>query len=696
MFTRALKRITQLAIILLTCFASAADWVDPVFDGSINEMLLVPDGKLLVFGEFTAISGNPALRLVRLNPDGSLDQSFDATSFLANSRRSHSIAVNLDGTILISVSGPDSSTPLNLLAKLNEDGILIPGFMSPVPYGAQKIWVDGHGRITLRGRFSKSSIDEGWYNNYSDHYLLRDGSPNPFSTLPWPTKELISSNLVSPIVVRHDGAILATSIIESRSHLYMFTADRNFPVPNFETNVFGTVYSVIFDLEDRLIVSANIQGADSLFRKQVVRLTPDGRLDTSFPEQSFSADLLQLSSGKYLIGNSVINEDGSLHSRLLDISSGGKPVEMPDQSIVSILNSRTVRRRDAPATTSKSILIPRFSTVAIGETNLSLRIPLQLFGNYEQERTVSYEVRDGTYSFPVGASRGGVLVFPSGTSFAYLDLPLNAVNDMAEENRTFTVELIGTDTVEIPPGRSTITVTIYDDDTGLLATFYESNTPDYWWEKPPVPLDFGRKAFEKRVGQINYVWIDHTYGGPTLTNRVGFYAIHFQGMIVPEQSGTYTFHARGDDGVRLWVDNEHIVNDWEAHPSLEFSGQIDLEAGVPVPISFHYFQRMMGSMCALSWTPPGGQKEIIPQRVLRPVPLPVAPISLQNFRLNEDGSTTVSLLGTPGAVYNAEVSTNLTSPSWQFLQNIIPTNGTTIQLYTPSTNQHLWLRAVQH
>ncbi len=45
-------------------------------NGSINASLLLPDGKLLIVGNFTKYNGKKANRIARLNPDGSLDMSF--------------------------------------------------------------------------------------------------------------------------------------------------------------------------------------------------------------------------------------------------------------------------------------------------------------------------------------------------------------------------------------------------------------------------------------------------------------------------------------------------------------------------------------------------------------------------------------------------------------------------------------------
>ena len=61
---------------------SAADGFDPNVDGNVYVLATQADGKLLVAGQFTSLrpgGGASAIRnnLARLNPDGSVDATFD-------------------------------------------------------------------------------------------------------------------------------------------------------------------------------------------------------------------------------------------------------------------------------------------------------------------------------------------------------------------------------------------------------------------------------------------------------------------------------------------------------------------------------------------------------------------------------------------------------------------------------------------
>ncbi|HRN46220.1 MAG TPA: delta-60 repeat domain-containing protein, partial [Flavobacterium sp.] len=69
------------------------------FTGNVYCTLLQPDGKIIVGGAFTSFNGSTANRLIRLNPDGSRDASFD-TSIAASSGIIYSVAMQADGSLI--------------------------------------------------------------------------------------------------------------------------------------------------------------------------------------------------------------------------------------------------------------------------------------------------------------------------------------------------------------------------------------------------------------------------------------------------------------------------------------------------------------------------------------------------------------------------------------------------------------------
>lgn len=69
------------------------------FNGIVTSIVIQSDGKILIAGHFTNYNGTEQNRIVRLNPDGSLDTSFNWRS--GANKKIYSMAVQSDKKILI-------------------------------------------------------------------------------------------------------------------------------------------------------------------------------------------------------------------------------------------------------------------------------------------------------------------------------------------------------------------------------------------------------------------------------------------------------------------------------------------------------------------------------------------------------------------------------------------------------------------
>ena len=148
--------------------------------GTVSAMQLQPDGKLLIAGDFISVNTTNRNNIARLNPDGSLDTSFDPG--VGPSDIINAIALQANGQILIggnftSVDG----TNLNYIARLNSDGTLDTAFNPGTgPDGSvYAIAVQTNGQILIGGAFhninliannsiarlnANGSLDLGFYN----------------------------------------------------------------------------------------------------------------------------------------------------------------------------------------------------------------------------------------------------------------------------------------------------------------------------------------------------------------------------------------------------------------------------------------------------------------------------------------------------------------------------------------------------
>ncbi|HUW30694.1 MAG TPA: PA14 domain-containing protein [Planctomycetota bacterium] len=96
------------------------------------------------------------------------------------------------------------------------------------------------------------------------------------------------------------------------------------------------------------------------------------------------------------------------------------------------------------------------------------------------------------------------------------------------------------------------------------------------------------------------------------------FSIRWTGFILPKFSETYTFHATTDDGVRLWIGDDLIINNWTNKPPTETAGRIKLEAAKKYPFKMEYFEGAGGASCQLEWSSNSQPRQIVPTACLFP------------------------------------------------------------------------------
>lgn len=129
--------------------------VDSQFQPDVAAVALQGDGKILLGGNFTMVAGQPRQGVARLNPDGSLDDTFQPGAGTAGSVLD--IAIQPDGRILIAGSFDHfDGIPRNRVARLNADGTLDSAFDpgSGPDASVQQVVLQGDGSVLIAGPFS--------------------------------------------------------------------------------------------------------------------------------------------------------------------------------------------------------------------------------------------------------------------------------------------------------------------------------------------------------------------------------------------------------------------------------------------------------------------------------------------------------------------------------------------------------------
>ena len=142
--------------------------------------------------------------------------------------------------------------------------------------------------------------------------------------------------------------------------------------------------------------------------------------------------------------------------------------------------------------------------------------------------------------------------------------------------------------------------------TGLIGEY--RNDPEF---------DFDERPLYYSLDSI----IDYNWGGSSphseLINEDNF-TIRWQGLIEPLTPGIHHFNTRSDDGVRLWIDDVLLIDDWNNHPPKRNTASMDFVDKNRVPIVLEYFDSGGGALIELSWSSGLLPEEIVPKSQLFP------------------------------------------------------------------------------
>lgn len=161
-----------------------------------------------------------------------------------------------------------------------------------------------------------------------------------------------------------------------------------------------------------------------------------------------------------------------------------------------------------------------------------------------------------------------------------------------------------------PATATTYTATYQEIQTtnGLNATYYDN-------------LDFSGTSVTRVDPTIDFDW---GFSSPNPAISPDTFVASWVGQVDPQYSQTYTFYTNSDDGVRLWVDNQLIINKWNDQSATQYSATISLTAGKKVNIKMEFYDNTEDATAQLSWSAASQPKEIIPQSRLTPTYVPPA------------------------------------------------------------------------
>ena len=103
-------------------------------------------------------------------------------------------------------------------------------------------------------------------------------------------------------------------------------------------------------------------------------------------------------------------------------------------------------------------------------------------------------------------------------------------------------------------------------------------------------MNFENHVLTRIDPEIDFAWGDPGSPDPAVGDNQ--FSARWTGEVEAAFTETYTFYATGDDGVRLWIDGQQLVNAWIDQGATEYSGTIDLVAGQTYSLIMEYYERL--------------------------------------------------------------------------------------------------------
>lgn len=291
-----------------------------VAGGIVHSIAPLPEGGILVGGEFTSVSEQPIRRLARLDASGLVDRAF---------------APNPDGPVfavapaggMIIVGGSFNviaGTASGKVASLAANGALNPFFqVGPKPDNrADCLDVDANGRIVFGGPFRQ--VGSGPVS-----YLARwhaDGSPDAtFNSGLSPNLAMEAG--VDALAIQPDGKVIVGGNFDTDSGFTCLARlNHDGTIDGTFSNDHGPMLypkAILVLSNGQILVTG---AADSYGRGFVRRLNQDGSIDTTFNEPALdrSVEAVTLDGeGKLLLGGEFSQVNGSPRERLALLAADG-------------------------------------------------------------------------------------------------------------------------------------------------------------------------------------------------------------------------------------------------------------------------------------------------------------------------------------------------------------------------------------
>jgi hypothetical protein len=112
----------------------------------------------------------------------------------------------------------------------------------------------------------------------------------------------------------------------------------------------------------------------------------------------------------------------------------------------------------------------------------------------------------------------------------------------------------------------------------------------------------------KKEPTINFDWGNGSPAG--ISNDL--FKARFTGYVQSLDAGTYTFYVTADDGIRLWVNDQLLIDKWIDQATTEYTATINFLACTKYTIRLEFYENGGDAVCKLEWSGPATARQAVP------------------------------------------------------------------------------------
>jgi hypothetical protein len=199
----------------------------------------------------------------------------------------------------------------------------------------------------------------------------------------------------------------------------------------------------------------------------------------------------------------------------------------------------------------------------------------------------------GKITFKATQASSSTILFTNSTIVTAVDYTTDILDTTTPITFTIISPVTPTPT-NIPTQTPTPTISLGN---GLQGTYYNNK-------------NFTGSTITRNDAVINFDWRTQK---PHPSIAADTYSVRWVGYVMPKSTDTYIFYLRADDGVRVWVNNQPIIDYWGDQAATERSGKIALTKDQKYPIKIEYYENYGNAVAQLRWSSPSTPKQLIPQ-----------------------------------------------------------------------------------